>query len=264
LKNQEITYEVEVIDEKNRKKQLYIPAERPITLYLNNKELLTVMTLGMNTKSLIIGYLRNQQLVSSLDDIESIQIDWDVSAAAIKLKGSASNFERLTEKVTITSGCGQGTMFGNLTEDIGKFKLDSSLKIKQSVLLTIIDEVRRFSSIYKQAGSVHGCALFKGPKMLFYCEDVGRHNAVDAVAGKMWENQLDGRDLVFYTTGRLTSEMVIKGAQMHIPVLLSRSGVTQMGVEMARNVDMTLLGRCSGKHFYIFNGSQRLIFDCIV
>ena len=263
MKDQEITYEVEVIDEKNRKKQLYIPAERPITLYLNNKELLTVMTLGMNTKSLIIGYLRNQQLVSSLDDIESIQIDWDVSAAAIKLKGSASNVDRLTEKVTITSGCGQGTMFGNLTEDIGKFKLDSNLKIKQSVLLMIIDEVRRFSSIYKQAGSVHGCALFKGSEMLFYCEDVGRHNAVDAVAGKMWENQLDGGDLVFYTTGRLTSEMVIKGAQMHIPVLLSRSGVTQMGVEMARNVDMTLLGRCSGKHFYIFNGSQRLIFDCI-
>ena len=263
MKDQEITYEVEVIDEKNRKKQLYIPAERPITLYLNNKELLTVMTLGANTKSLIIGYLRNQQLVSSLDDIESIQIDWDVSAAAIKLKSSASNFDRLMEKVTITSGCGQGTMFGNLTADIEKFKLDSGLKIKQSVLLTIIDEVRRFNSIYKQAGSVHGCSLFKGSKMLFYCEDVGRHNAVDAIAGKMWEHQLDGKDLVFYTTGRLTSEMVIKGAQMHIPILLSRSGVTQMGVEMARNVDMTLLGRCSGKHFYIYTGSQRLIFDCI-
>jgi len=263
LKDQEITYEVEVIDEKNRKKQIYIPAERPITLYLNNKELLTVMTLGMNTKSLIIGYLRNQQLVSSLDDIESIQIDWDVSAAAINLKSTAFSLVKLTEKVTITSGCGQGTMFGNLTEDIEKFKLDSGLKIKQSVLLMIIDEVRRFNSIYKQAGSVHGCSLFKGSKMLFYCEDVGRHNAVDAIAGKMWEHQLDGKDLVFYTTGRLTSEMVIKGAQMHIPILLSRSGVTQMGVEMARSVDMTLLGRCSGKHFYIYNGSQRLIFDCI-
>ena len=139
--------------------------------------------------------------------------------------------------------------------------MDFGLKIKQSVLLTIVDEVRRFSSIYKQAGSVHGCALFKGPKMLFYCEDVGRHNAVDAIAGKMWEYQLDGRELVFYTTGRLTSEMVIKGAQMHIPILLSRSGVTQMGVEMARSVDMTLLGRCSGKHFYIFNGAERLVFD---
>lgn len=263
MKDQEITYEVEVIDEKNRKKQLYIPAERPITLYLNNKELLTVMTLGMNTKSLIIGYLRNQQLVSSLDDIESIQIDWDVSAAAINLKSTAFSLVKLTEKVTITSGCGQGTMFGNLTADIEKFKLDSGLKIKQSVLLMIIDEVRRFNSIYKQAGSVHGCSLFKGSKMLFYCEDVGRHNAVDAIAGKMWEHQLDGKDLVFYTTGRLTSEMVIKGAQMHIPILLSRSGVTQMGVEMARSVDMTLLGRCSGKHFYIFNGSQRLIFDAI-
>ena len=263
MKDQEITYEVEVIDEKNRKKQLYIPAERPITLYLNNKELLTVMTLGMNTKSLIIGYLRNQQLVSSLDDIESIQIDWDVSAAAINLKSTAFSLVKLTEKVTITSGCGQGTMFGNLTADIEKFKLDSGLKIKQSVLLMIIDEVRRFNSIYKQAGSVHGCSLFKGSKMLFYCEDVGRHNAVDAIAGKMWEHQLDGKDLVFYTTGRLTSEMVIKGAQMHIPILLSRSGVTQMGVEMARRVDMTLLGRCSGKHFYIFNGSQRLIFDAI-
>ena len=263
MKDQEITYEVEVIDEKNRKKQLYIPAERPITLYLNNKELLTVMTLGMNTKSLIIGYLRNQQLVSSLDDIESIQIDWDVSAAAIKLKSSAFNHDRLTEKVTITSGCGQGTMFGNLTADIEKFRLNPDLKIKQSVLLTIIDEVRRFNSIYKRAGSVHGCSLFKDSKMLFYCEDVGRHNAVDAIAGKMWEHQLDGKDLVFYTTGRLTSEMVIKGAQMHIPILLSRSGVTQMGVEMARNVDMTLLGRCSGKHFYIYTGSQRLIFDRI-
>ena len=263
MKETEITYEVEVIDEKNRKKQLYIPAERPITLYLDKKELLTVMTLGMNTKSLIIGYLRNQQLVSSLDDIESIQIDWDVSAAAIKLKSSVSSLDRLTEKVTITSGCGQGTMFGNLTADIEKFKLDSGLKIKQSELLMIIDEVRRFNSIYKQAGSVHGCALFNGPKMLFYCEDGGRHNAVDAIAGKMWEHQLDGKDLVFYTTGRLTSEMVIKGAQMHIPILLSRSGVTQMGVEMARSVDMTLLGRCSGKHFYIYNGSQRLIFDCI-
>ena len=263
MKDQEITYEVEVIDEKNRKKQLYIPAERPITLYLNNKELLTVMTLGMNTKSLIIGYLRNQQLVSSLDDIESIQIDWDVSAAAIKLKSSASNFDRLMEKVTITSGCGQGTMFGNLTADIEKFKLDSGLKIKQSVLLTIIDEVRRFNSIYKQAGSVHGCSLFKDSKMLFYCEDVGRHNAVDAIAGHMWLNEINGEDKIFYTTGRLTSEMVIKVAQMNISTLLSRSGITEMGLNVAKDTQVTLLGRAKGKHFLIYNGKDNIVFDAM-
>ena len=263
MKEHAITYDVEVIDEKMRKKHLSIPAERPLTLYVNKKELLTIMTLGANTRSLIIGYLRNQRLVKSLDEIESIQIDWEVNAAVVKTKNTDSNIDTLTGKVTLTSGCGQGTMFGDVTAELEKFQLGVDLKLKQSDLLEIIDEVRMYSSIYKQAGSVHGCALFKQSKMLFYCEDVGRHNAVDAIAGKMWEFGLEGKDLLFYTTGRLTSEMVIKGAQMHIPFLLSRSGVTQMGVEMARNVNMTLLGRCSGKHFYVFNGVERLIFDLL-
>ena len=263
MKENNVTYEVEVFDEKKRKKYLSIPAEKPLTLYLNNKELITIMTLGSNTRALIIGYLRNQRIIRSLDELESIQIDWDVNAAAVKTRNEKSVANFLNERITLTTGCGQGTMFGDLTSELQEVKLSSSCHVKQSELVKIIEEVRTFKSIYKQAGSVHGCALFKDSRMLFYCEDIGRHNAVDAIAGRMWEEKLLGEELLFYTTGRLTSEMVIKGAQMGIPFLLSRSGVTQMGVEMARNVNMTLLGRCSGKHFVVFNGVQRLIFDLI-
>jgi FdhD protein len=259
MDNKNLTYSVTAIDEKKRKKSLFIPAERPLTLYLNKRELITIMTLGMNTKSLVIGYLKNQHIISSLEQILSIQIDWDVNAAVINTV--TLNDRVFDSKKTVTSGCGQGTMFGDVAENLKTIKLNEQYLLSQGILYEIINKVRLHDSVYRKAGSVHGCALFRDKEMLFYFEDIGRHNAVDAIAGKMWEEKMSGEDLVFYTTGRLTSEMVIKGAQMGIPFLLSRSGVTQMGVEMARKVNLTLLGRCSGKHFYIYHGENRILFN---
>jgi FdhD protein len=220
------------------------------------------MTLGAMPEALVLGYLRNQRLVSNIKQVKSIQVDWDVNAAVVVVENLDEKliFEKL-EKKTVTTGCGQGTIFGDVQEDFGTIKLSDSARLKQSTLVAIVDTIRRHESVYKKAGSVHGCALFENEKMILFVEDVGRHNAVDSIAGMMWLNRLIGEDLVFYTTGRLTSEMVIKGAQMGIPFLLSRSGVTQMGVEMARKVDLALFGRCSGKHFLLFSGFDRFVAD---
>lgn len=249
---------VKVIDEKGRKKSLFIPAERPLTIYLNKKELVTLMTLGGSPEALVLGYLRNQRIINSICDIKSVQVDWDINAAAVVAENIV---EIVTQKKTITTGCGQGTIFGDIQEDFDKINLCKNAKLKQSTLTEIIEVIRKNDSVYKKAGSVHGCALFNGNKMIMFIEDVGRHNAVDAIAGKMWLESLEGSKLIFYTTGRLTSEMVIKGAQMGIPFLLSRSGVTQMGVKMAKKVNLSLFGRCSGKHFYLYSGFNRFLYD---
>ena len=254
----ELTSAIEVLDEKKRKKSIFIPAERPLTIYLNKKELVTLMTLGSRPEDLVLGYLRNQRIIKKLDDIVSIQVDWDVNSAAV----ISNTYEaQQTSKRTVTTGCGQGTIFGDIQADLDKLVLSQRSQLTQSTLTEIIDVMRRHDSVYKKAGSVHGCALFKGAEMLMFVEDVGRHNAVDSIAGKMWLESLEGEGLVFYTTGRLTSEMVVKGAQMNIPFLLSRSGVTQMGVQMAKKVNLSLFGRCSGKHFYLYSSWQRFVYD---
>jgi FdhD protein len=258
-----LIHEVEVIDEKGRKKTSYIPGERPLTIYLDKKELVTLMTIGGAPEALVLGYLRNQRLVPSIDMIESIQVDWETESAAVKTNGNTVNIEEKTSRRVVTTGCGQGTVFGGLLDDIDKIRLSDTAKIKQAAIYQIIDHIRTRDSIYKQAGSVHACAVFKNcgdhAELLHFIEDVGRHNAVDSIAGLMWLNQQAGEDLIFYTTGRLTSEMVIKGAQMGIPFLLSRSGVTAMGLDMANQVKLTLLGRCSGEHYLVYSGVDRII-----
>jgi FdhD protein len=257
-----LTHEVEILDERGRTSTIHIPAERPLTVYVDKRELVTLMTLGGAPEALTLGYLRNQRLVKSLDEIESVQVDWAVEAVAVKTRNGIANVEERTAKRVVTTGCGQGSVFGGLMDEVDSIALDPDARLRQSTLYRIVDTIRTLPSIYKQAGSVHGCALFSAEgELVHFVEDVGRHNAVDAIAGRMWLDGMGGADKVFYTTGRLTSEMVIKGAQMGIPFLLSRSGTTQMGHMVAERVGMSLLARCSGKHFLLLTGKERLLFE---
>jgi FdhD protein len=259
-----LTREVEVLDEFGQRRTLHIPAERPLTLYVDKREVVTLMTLGAAPELLTLGYLRNQQLVTSLSDIESITVDWDVAAAAVKTRsGRTADVEARTARRIVTTGCGQGTMFGNLMEQVDSVKLPSpgAARIRQSMLPALNEAMRRVDSVHRRAGSVHGCALFRGTEMLTFVEDVGRHNAIDTIAGWMWmhgDSSLgQGGDKIFYTTGRLTSEMVTKAAQLGVPIVVSRNGVTQMGYELASRLGMALFGRASQRHFICYCGFDR-------
>ncbi|MCY1352878.1 Sulfur carrier protein FdhD [compost metagenome] len=249
--------EVEVVDEQGRVRAAYLPGERPLTVYLDKRELVTLMTLGGAPEHLVLGYLRNQRLVESIEDIAAVQVDWETESAAVTTRTGVDRIEERTARRVVTTGCGQGTVFGSLLDEVDSIRLPVDTMLDQDTLYGIIDTIRLQQSVYKQAGSVHGCALFKGTELLMFIEDVGRHNAVDAIAGRMWLEDMTGADKIFYTTGRLTSEMVIKGAQMGIPFLLSRSGVTQMGYQMATRVNLTLFARCTGKHFLLYTGHER-------
>lgn len=257
-----LTHLIDVIDEKGRVNQIEIPGERPLTIYIDKKEVLTLMTLGGAPEALTLGYIRNQRLVNDLEDIESIQVDWETDSVAVKTKVSTASIAKRTEKKTVTSGCGQGTMFGDFMNEFETLELPEHVQLTQENIEKVVDQIRTHPSVYKKAGSVHACAVFKnktsGPELIYFIEDVGRHNAVDAISGMMWLDGLTGEDLIFYTTGRLTSEMVIKGGQMGIPFLLTRSGVTQMGLSLAKQIKMTIMARCSGEHFLIYEGSQRI------
>ena len=257
-----LTHDVEIMDERGRVSTIAIPAERPLTVFVDKRELVTLMTLGGAPEALTLGYLRNQRLVRSLEDIESVQVDWSVDAVAVKTRHGIADVEERTSKRVVTTGCGQGSVFGGLMDEVDTISLDPDARLRQSVLYRIVDTIRTQPSIYKQAGSVHGCALFSSQgELIHFVEDVGRHNAVDAIAGKMWLDGMAGADKVFYTTGRLTSEMVIKGAQMGMPFLLSRSGTTQMGHMVAERLGMALLARCTGKHFLLLTAKERLQFE---
>jgi FdhD protein len=192
----------------------------------------------------------------------SIQVDWSVDAVAVVTRNGIAGIEERTAKKVVTTGCGQGSVFGGLMDEVDQIQLPPEARLTQSVVYRIVETIRTQQSVYKQAGSVHGCALFSNTgELLYFVEDVGRHNAVDAIAGLMWLDRIKGEDKVFYTTGRLTSEMVIKGAQMGIPFLLSRSGTTQMGHMVAEKVGMSLLARCTGRHFLLLSGAERLVFE---
>ena len=236
-----------------------IAGEHPLTLYLDKREIVTLMTLGGAPEALAIGYLRNQRLVSHLEDIAAVQVDWETDSVAVTTTRSAGDLEARMGKRTVTTGCGQGTMFGDLMEELDKISLPAAARLDEATLYGLLDAVRHHESIYKQAGAVHGCALTRGSEILMFVEDVGRHNAVDAIAGRMWLDGLDGGDKVFYTTGRLTSEMVIKTAQMGIPFLVSRSGLTQMGYDLASKLGLTMIGRAQGKHYLLFTGAGRFV-----
>ena len=253
------TYTVDAIDESGAHVPTPIAGEHPLTLYVDRTEIVTLMTLGAAPEALAIGFLRNQRLVASLEQIASVQVDWDVNAVAVTTRGGLEDLDARTRKRTATTGCGQGTVFGDLMADIESIRLEDDTRIDEETLFALLNAVRLHESIYKQAGAVHGCALADGSQILTFVEDVGRHNAVDAIAGWMWLEGIDGRDKIFYTTGRLTSEMVIKAAQMQVPVLVSRSGLTKMGHEVARQVGITMIGRAVNRRYLLFTGPQRLV-----
>ncbi len=256
-----LTHDVSVLDEFGLTRQIQIPAERALTVFVDKRELVTLMTLGASPELLVLGYLRNQRLLSDAADVESVTVDWDVSAAAVKTRSGIEAFDSKTAKRVVTTGCGQGTMFGDLMSDLDRLELppasEPTARLNQAALYALLAAIRVQESTYKSAGSVHGCALFKQGELLTFVEDVGRHNAVDTIAGWMWMHGVSGGDKIFYTTGRLTSEMVIKAAQMGVPIIVSRSGVTQMGLQLAQQLGLCLVGRATNRHFIVYSGLDR-------
>ncbi|MDJ0778953.1 MAG: formate dehydrogenase accessory sulfurtransferase FdhD [Gammaproteobacteria bacterium] len=240
-----------------------IAVERALTIYLDKREIVTLMTLGNHPELLILGWLRNQRLVDNIEAIEAIQVDWETESVAIKTRAGVAELDDKLARKTVTTGCGQGTVFGDLMTDIDRIRL-SAPPLKQSAIYALLQNLSDYNEIYRNAGAVHGCALCSEDQGIeLFIEDVGRHNAVDAIAGHMWLDGIDGEDKLFYTTGRLTSEMVIKVALMRIPVLLSRSGITAMGLEIAQQVGVTLIARAKGRHFLVYHGGDKIVYDAI-
>ncbi len=231
-----LTRQVETVNERGERETISIPAERPLTIYVDRRELVTLMTLGARP-------------------------DWEVGAAAVKTRQGIANIEERTAKRVVTTGCGQGSMFGGLMDEVDAIALPEA-RITQAELYGLLNAIRLQESTYKSAGSVHGCALFRGPEMLLFVEDVGRHNAIDTIAGWMCMNGMEtAGDKVFYTTGRLTSEMIIKSAQMGVPIVVSRSGITQMGLDIAEKLGLCAIGRATNKHFLCYTGMERLVLQ---
>ncbi|MBW8463791.1 formate dehydrogenase accessory sulfurtransferase FdhD [Acidovorax sp.] len=272
-----LTHHVEVVNERGETEQVQIPAERPLTIYVDKRELVTLMTLGAQPELLVLGYLRNQRLVESVFDIESITVDWEVHAAAVRTRHGIARIEERTASKVVTTGCGQGSVFGGLMDEVDRIALPDA-QLTQAQLYGIVNAIRLKESTYKSAGSVHGCALFQGEELLTFVEDVGRHNAIDTIAGWMWMNPeaaaadgvasdnasaapMSGTDKVFYTTGRLTSEMVIKSAQMGVPIVVSRSGMTQMGHAVAQQLGLCAIGRATNRRFVCYSGAHRLVLQ---
>jgi FdhD protein len=311
-----LTREVNALNEFGESATISIPSERSLTVYVDKRELVTLMTLGAHPELLVLGFLRNQRLVKSVQEIESITVDWEIGAAAVKTREGIADVEQRTAKRVVTTGCGQGSVFGDLMGEVDSIHLPPA-RLTQAQLYGIVNAIRLQESTYKSAGSVHGCALFRGEDMLTFVEDVGRHNAIDTIAGWMWlQNEaptlgtdvssldvpqrdaaalppvpacagrpgaagvspegalaprggpsaltpssyqpMSGADKVFYTTGRLTSEMVIKSAQMGVPIVVSRSGITQMGHQVAQRVGLCTIGRATNKHFLCYTGAEKL------
>jgi len=255
-----LTREVLVVNEFGESDTVSIPAERALTVYVDKRELVTLMTLGAHPELLVLGFLRNQRLVASVAEVESITVDWNVGAAAVKTRQGISDIEARTAKRVVTTGCGQGSVFGDLMAEVDSITLPEAT-LKQDELYGIVNAIRLQETTYKSSGSVHGCALFRGAEMLVFVEDVGRHNAIDTIAGWMWthpEVAHSGADKVFYTTGRLTSEMVIKSAQMGVPIVVSRSGITQMGLDVAQRLGLCTIGRATNKRFLCYSATHRL------
>ena len=287
-----LTRTIDVVNEHGIVSTTAIPAERDLTVYVDKRELVTLMTLGAHPEWLTLGYLLNQRLVASADDIESITVDWDVGAASVKTRHGIDRIEERTAHRVVTTGCGQGSVFGHLMDELDAIRLPQGV-LRQSQLYAIVNAIRLKESTYKSAGSVHACALFRGAELALFVEDVGRHNAVDTIAGWLslqddvaptlpavrgslppggadpaWGGPAPDRpeamlDKVFYTTGRLTSEMVIKSAQMGVAAVISRSGITQMGLDVAQRVGLCAIGRATNKHFLCYAHPERLVLDAV-
>jgi FdhD protein len=260
----ELLREIRIIDECGDQRSIHIPAERPLTVFVDKRELVTLMTLGQRPELLVLGYLRNQRLIATVQEVDSVTVDWDVGAAAVRTHVGVHDFVAKTAHRVVTTGCGQGTVFGDVMSQLGSVSLPDAqaARIRQSTLARMLETMRQQDSIHRRAGSVHGCALFRISsqqvgEMLTFVEDVGRHNAIDTIAGWMAMHGVDGGDKAFYTTGRLTSEMVMKSAQLGVPIIVSRNGVTAMGHELASRLGMTLFGRAANRHFLCYTGTER-------
>ena len=256
----DLTRNIEVIDEYGERRPLAIPAERPLTISIDGRELVTLMTLGARPELLVLGYLHNQRLIGEVSDIESITVDWQTSAATVATRAGVRDFEAKTARRVVTTGCGQGTVFGDLMSQIDAIHLPAAeaARIRQHTLYKLLETMRERESLHRSAGSVHGCALFHGAELQVFVEDVGRHNAIDTIIGWMALHAVAGGDKTFYTTGRMTSEMVMKSAQIGVPIIVSRNGATAMGYDVARKLGMSLIGRAVRRRFICYAGAERL------
>lgn len=251
------TISVTAIDEYGAQKHGHIATERALTIYLDQREIVTIMTLGTQPELLTLGWLRNQRLVENLDHIKSITVNWETDSVNVITHRPIDDLDSKLQRKTVTTGCGQGAMYGDMMANLNRIRLLAPI-LDQSHIYDVLNALNEYNQIYRRAGAVHGCALCEGTEIRYFVEDVGRHNAVDTIAGEMWLNNISGEDKLFYTTGRLTSEMVIKVAQMRIPTLLSRSGITHSGLIIARQTGVTLLARAKGRHFLIYNGADKI------
>ena len=247
-------------DQEGSKITTSVVIERPLTIFLNSQEIVTVMTVGDYPDMLAVGFLLNQNMLRVDDEIISIDFDDDLDVVIVRTKRE-TNFEQQLKKKTLTSGCAQGTVFGDLMEKFEKISIGSSAILKTTWLYALSQKINSTPSLYLKVGAIHGCVLCKEDQPLIYMEDVGRHNAIDKIAGYMFLNKISAKDKIFYTTGRLTSEMVIKTVQMGIPILISRSGFTAWGVELAKEAGLTLIGRAKGRRFTALSGLDRIIYD---
>ena len=256
------THSVEVVDENREKRAVHVVGEQPLTLRVDGLEVVTLMTLGTHPEVLALGYLRNQRLIEEITTVKSVKVNWNLEVVDVEThqgEGIIDWQEKLSKR-TVTTGCGQGTVFSCTIDQVYDLKLPR-VALKQSLIYDLLGILNQHNAIYRQAGAVHGCALCEGAQILAFVEDVGRHNATDAISGMMWLEEMRGEDKIFYTTGRLTSEIVMKVTQMGIPVLLSRSGVTFMGLELASITGLTMIGRAKGRHFLVYNGVENIEYD---
>ena len=260
VNNPKLTNEIIVTDENKKKIKVHSVVERPLTLFLNDQEIVTMMTICDYPKYLAIGYLLNQNMLKKNDKITGVDYDEEISTVVVRTK-LKTNYEEKLKKKTLTSGCAQGTVFGDIMEEFENIKLSKTAKIKASWMIKLLKEINTTPSLYLKARAIHGCVLCKKEKAQIYMEDVGRHNAVDKIAGYMYKHSISPADKIFYTTGRLTSEMIIKTVKMRIPILISRNGFTSWGVELAKKSNLTLIGRTKGKRFIALSGMQRIIYD---
>ena len=255
-----LTTRVEGIDQDGRPVETSVTVERPLTLFLNGQEIVTMMTIGDFPDYLAVGYLLNQNMLLSDDVVTAIDFDQELETVVVRTERETDYEEKLKKKIR-TSGCAQGTVFGDLMEKFETVNLPAEARLKTSWIYSLSRKINSVPSLYLGVGAIHGCVLCQEDRPLVYMEDVGRHNAVDKIAGYMFMTGLSAADKIFYTTGRLTSEMVIKAVQMGLPIVISRSGFTAWGVELAREANLTLIGRAKGKRFIALAGQSRIVFD---
>ncbi|GBD44752.1 Sulfurtransferase FdhD [bacterium HR40] len=255
-----LTRTVTGIDQDGRVVEAAIVHERPLTLFLNGREIVTLMTIGDHPEYLALGYLLNQNMLRPEDEVTAVEYDEELDVVVVRTRRETDFESKLAKKIR-TSGCAQGTVFGDIMERFREVRLSDQAVLRTSWLYALTRKINTCPSLYLKAGAIHGCVLCQGEDILIYMEDVGRHNAVDKIAGYMFRHGISPHDKIFYTTGRLTSEMVIKTVQMEIPILISRSGFTAFGVDLARQAGLTLVGRARGRRFLALAGEHRIVFD---